>query len=337
MRKSSQCRSKKIESAAGFLLLSVMVFIAVAIIIKQNRYDHNVFNPDILETEAGGVSQTNIQQSNISNVLPSGFSVMAPEETYGPENLYEKINGKADLYLESGFMKLTCLRFVSHIDDAAWAELFLFDMGTAKNAFAVFSVQQRAEVEQLNWSRFAYKTVDAVFLARGKYYCEVTGALASARLLEVMEDVLKNFIRRENMAEQGFEELSLFPLDGLVENSFGLKTTNVFGFSEMKNAFTARYEIAGETLTAFLCRQPNAQAAVELAGSYYSFLIDNGAQAKIRDTNVKNAKTLDFYGSVEMIFTCGAYVAGIHEAESETIAAEVSALLYQKLNAEINP
>ena len=337
MKKPSQGQSKKIEAAACLFLLSVMVFIALAIIIKQNSYDHNVFNPDILETEDGGASQTNIERSNISNILPSGFSVMDSEETYGPANLYEKINGKADLYLESGFKKLTCLRFVSHTDDAVWAELFLFDMGTAKNAFAVFSVQQRAEVEQLKWSRFAYKTVDAVFLARGKYYCEVTGALTSTMLLEAMEDVLKNFIRRENMAEQGFEELSLFPLDGLIENSFGLKTTNAFGFSEMKNAFTARYELAGETLTVFLCQQPNPQAAGELADSYYSFLIDNGAQAKVRDTDVKNARIVDFYGSIEMIFTCGTYVAGIHEAESETTAAKVAALLYQKLNAEITP
>jgi hypothetical protein len=139
------------------------------------------------------------------------------------------------------------------------------------------------------------------------------------------------------MTERGFEELSLFPLDGLVENSFGLKTTNVFGFSEMQNAFTARYEIAGETLTAFLCRQPDQQAAGKLADSYYSFLIDNGAQAKVRDTGMNSARIVDFYGSVEMIFTCGVYVAGIHEAESETAAVKVAAILYQKLNAEASP
>ena len=337
MRKPSQGQLNKIESTVGFILLSVMVFIVAAVIIKQSRYDRNVFNPDILATEDGDASQTNTQPSNISNILPAGFLVMGPEETYDPANLYKKINGKADLYLDSGFKKLTCLRFVSHSDDAVWAELFLFDMGTPKNAFAMFSAQQRSEAEQLKWSRFAYKTVDAVFLARGKYYCEVTGAFISARLLEAMEDVLKNFIRRTNMNERRFEELSLFPLDGLVENSFGLKTTNVFGFAEMKNAFTARYEIAGETLTAFLCRQPDRQAAGKLADSYYSFLIDNGAQAKDRVTSVNSARIVDFYGSVEMIFTCGPYFAGIHEAESEAAAAKVAALLYQKLNAEAIP
>jgi hypothetical protein len=52
---------------------------------------------------------------------------------------------------------------------------------------------------------------------------------------------------------------------------------------------------------------------------------------------MNSARIVDFYGSVEMIFTCGVYVAGIHEAESETAAVKVAAILYQKLNAEASP
>ena len=96
MNKPSQGQSKKIESAACFFLLSVMVFIFAAVIIKQSRYDRSVFIPDIVATGDGGASQKNTQQSNISNILPAGFSVMGPEETYDPANLYKKINGKED-------------------------------------------------------------------------------------------------------------------------------------------------------------------------------------------------------------------------------------------------
>jgi len=105
----------------------------------------------------------------------------------------------------------------------------------------------------------------------------------------------------------------------------------------MKNTFTARYEIAGETLTVFLCRQLDNRNAVKLADSYHSFLLANGAQIKARDININNARIIDFYGSVEIVFTSGTYVAGVHEAESETTAVKTAALLYQKLNAEITP
>ena len=140
MEKPSQGRANKVDSIACFFILCVMVLIAIAVLIKQNRYDPTIFNPDILTTAEGLASQKNIQPLDMATIVPSGFTMMDAKETYGPADLYVKINGKADLYLESGFNRLMCLRFINQTEEDAWAELFLFDMGTAKNAFAVFSM-----------------------------------------------------------------------------------------------------------------------------------------------------------------------------------------------------
>ena len=52
------------------------------------------------------VSTSQINTISISSLIPVDFDTLS-EETYLADNLYEKINGKAPLYIESGFVKPT--------------------------------------------------------------------------------------------------------------------------------------------------------------------------------------------------------------------------------------
>ena len=73
-----------------------------------------------------------------------GFKPLAPIESYGPETLSDKIDGKADLYLPAGFKEMSCRKFnLDTAADKAFVEVFIYDMGSAANAFAVFSGQRR--------------------------------------------------------------------------------------------------------------------------------------------------------------------------------------------------
>jgi hypothetical protein len=41
--------------------------------------------------------------SQFDNIVPAGFEALSKPEEYNADNLYEKIDGKAPLYLEAGF------------------------------------------------------------------------------------------------------------------------------------------------------------------------------------------------------------------------------------------
>ncbi|MBA7643762.1 hypothetical protein ES703_51495 [subsurface metagenome] len=42
-------------------------------------------------------------------------------------------------------------------------------------------------------------------------------------------------------------------------------------------------------------------------------------------------KMIDFYGTTEIIFATGPFVAGVHECENEQLANELAAILFKKL------
>lgn len=327
-------RARRLEAAISFCLLAVLLLVAVGVLIKQSdsnlaRFGINVATAELpLEDSAKSTDE----QPALSSLVPTGFETLGKTGIYNPENLYEKINGKAPLYTESGFEELSTQRFVNTTDENLWAELYVYDMGSAKNAFSVYSVQRRPEAEPFGPMRFAYKTSNALYFVHGKYYVELVGSAESDELFSAMAEVTRKV--RANLTidpDAEITELALFPQEDFASDSIKLYLLNAFGFEGLTDIFTARYKLGGETIAAFLGRRPNAQDAEAAAKSYYEFLINNGATPKQTARNFLEGKIVDFYGTTEIVFATGPFVAGIHEAENQQAAEQLAERLFHKL------
>ena len=117
---------------------------------------------------------------------------MSSVETFDRDNLYQKIDGKAELYLDAGVTGMKCQRFVDRDNAAAWMEVFVYDMGELKNAFTVFSKQRRTGVEELG--ELAYATPNSLYFDQGKYYVEIVAAVPTDRVRSAMRDYWHKFI-----------------------------------------------------------------------------------------------------------------------------------------------
>lgn len=321
-------RARSLESVISICLLVVLFLIGAVIFVKQSDYDMSRF----------GIGETGLPRSETSsmfgNIAPGGFETLSKSEFYTSENLYEKIDGKAPLYLESGFEKLSTQRFVNINDQSQWMELYLYDMGNIKNAFGVYSVQKRADSEVFAPVKFAYKTANAVYFVHGKYYIELVGSAESNELFEAIEEAAQKL--QANLAvgnESVIAELEFFPRENLVADSIKLYTANAFGFEGLTDTFTAQYKIGGESVTVFLIKRANPKDAEAVAESYSSFLIENGAVAKSTAKKIFEGKVMDFYGTTEIVFTTGAFTAGVHEAEKQQTAENLAEILIKKLNS----
>lgn len=335
---STPRRAKRLESAISICLLAILSLITLGVFLKQSDSDMSRFG---IYTAASGTSSQKLQENNLQVALgtltPTGFETLSELETYTEENLYEKINGKAPLYIESGFRKLFTQRFVSKDDQNLWMELFLFDMGTAKNAFSVYSVQRRPDAESLQTMQFAYKTTNALYFAIDRYYVESVGSAESQELLKAMLTIAAKIPDRLAVAKDTeIAELRLFPPENIVPDSFKLHSAGTFGFEGLIDTFTARYMPGDSSLTAFLSRRQNEQDAQLVAESYYKFLINNGGVDKPLINKNIEAKVVEFYGTTEIVFTTGPFLAGIHEAQNQQTAEKLAEILINRLKEAVN-
>ncbi len=327
----------RVESTISIILLTLLLLIGLGVFIKQADVDMARFG---IETAIAGLPlqqvETKPQGLVLDTLIPDGFKKFSEIETYDAGNLYEKINGKAPLYTESGFEKLFTRRFISKDDETLWMEIFVFDMTTVRNAFSIYSVQKRADAQTLAFAdpQPCYKTSNGVYFVHGKYYVELVGSTESSALDKAMVELTVKFANQTATSKTKIAELTLFPKENQIDGSFKLYLANAFGFDGFTDIFTCRYKIGDESITAFLSKHPDPQDARTIVESYYNFLIENDATDKpTANKTLKDigAKVLDFYDTTEIIFATGPFLGGIHEAENQKAAEELAVMLIDKL------
>lgn len=319
-------KPKKLESVVSISFLAILIIITITILITQSDYDMSRFGVGT------AVSAPGTEKISLTSLAPLGFEKLS-EETYLADNLYEKINGKAPLYIESGFVKLSTARFISKDDESLWMELFIFDMANIKNAFSVYSVQRRPGVEFLPDMQFGYRTTDSLYFVHGKYYIEFIASSKSDELFIAMVEVAHN-IQTNLPVDKVTEipELTLFPQANLVAGSPKLYLASAFAFEGFTDIFTAQYKFGDQTITAFLSRRSDSRNAQLVAKSYYNFLLENGGELKPAINKSLEGKVVDFYDTTEIVSAAGPFVFGIHEAESQQSAEKIAITLKNKLS-----
>ena len=172
------------QRLTGYGIIALLGLISVGLLVRQAR-----FNPAVnvaLRAPLAGRTQSASGPTAAATaaLLPEveGFTPLAPGESFGPDNLSDKIDGKAELYLPAGFKEMSCRKFGLGAADKAYVEVFLYDMGSASHAFAVFSGQRRSGSTSLPLTANAYATPNALFFTRGRYYVEIVADRASESL-----------------------------------------------------------------------------------------------------------------------------------------------------------
>jgi len=324
-------RANRIETATGIFILLCLAAVAFAVI--GTGLSHRL--PAASSAQATQSDSSASQESSIA--APAGFRHASRAETYTAERLYEKIDGKADMYLEAGFRLLHCQRFVSEKDESIWFEVFVYDMGSPTNAFGVFGQQKRSGVTELDITPFAYKTTDGVYLAAGQKYIEIHGSVASEEISAAMVAVAAS-LAGSGTADSGLASaIAIFPKAGQIAGSAALYPVDAFGCSLLTNVYSMQYRLGGESVMAFVSPRESIEAAGKLAGEYARFVAANGGKAvAVKDAGFPK-QAFELYGTIEVVFSRGSIVAGVHAAENAAAAEELAKKLWEALPDEATP
>lgn len=324
-------KPQKVEAYVGFLILFLLVVIAVGVLVKQSRYDEALFSAALSRNLPSPDHHDPADSAqDLRDYLPDGLVVLTPGEWFGPENLSDKINGKAELYLSSGFLGLRTQRFAEAGNAERWLELFVYDMGSQQNAFSVYSTQRRADAEDATFAQSAYHTENALFFQQGQFYVEIIGA--SNQMAERMLAIGENFTRKHPTGADRINELALFPETSLVPGSIALLAENVFGFDRLSQTFAGRYRFAETELTAFLAPHASVAEAREMASAYHEFLVANGGEDVGLAVPIPDAWVVKVFDTFEVVFIHDSYLAGVHEAERKDLAEELALNLKKALS-----
>jgi Family of unknown function (DUF6599) len=318
----------KTETLIGYAILLVLVVTAGGLFLTQFHYNAAVLTPSALQPDSSSSSVA--LRPDLG--APEGLVALSQPETFGPETLSEKIDGKAELYLSAGFVQLLTQRFSRKGNPQAWLEFFLYDMGSSKNAFAVYSVQRREDGQRIDLGDFAYTTEDALFLVHGQYYAEVIAPALGKAATEILPALGRGVVEKVKARREGITELALFPAEHLKRETISLLAADAFGFDRFRLVFTAQYRLGDTELTAFLSQQARPAEAGELAAAYHQFLLNNGGKEVKPGPGLSDVHMVELFGTYELVFSRGPVLAGVHGAENREAAEQLARILKQRLS-----
>ena len=263
--------------------------------------------------------------------IPPGLKAMGPPEVFGPHNLYEKIDGQAELYLSAGFTGLTFQWFSEKEDPGSWVEVSIYHMGDRTNAFSVYSMQRRENARKVDLVQFAYKTENALYLVHGPYYIEVIAATPSERVLSKMLRLAENFVNDTAVDRKPIEGLDFFPPENLDKDSITMIARNAFGYDGLDRVFTAIYTIDGGRVTAFISKRKMSREAKDLVRGLHQFLKTFDGRDIHLEGTVQNVKMVEIMDTFYTVFSNGVYLAGVYEASTRKQAEKLSEFIAKKL------
>jgi hypothetical protein len=320
------------QTVLSMVIYSVLILIGAGIVITQSRFNPAILQKDALRPTAS-LAGPDVAPAAIEAFvpLPPDLKPLTAPEMFDPGTLSDKINGKAELYLSAGFTGLVSQRYRDKIASDLWIEAFVYDMGSGKNAFAVYSAQRRENAESLDFAQYAYRSPNAVFLIHGQYYLEFIASQASSQVLRSMELLAVTFIRNTPTATLTIDEQDLFPKSDLIAGSIALIATDAFGYEQLDQVYTAEYRLNDEPAMAYLSRRQSPDEAQDLAVSYGKFLLNFGGKNIDRQLPIKNAQLIEVLDTYEIIFSYGPFLAGVREATSQDHAANLAIQLFNQI------
>jgi len=207
--------------------------------------------------------------SDLKSLLPqlAEWSQAEEAQNYYPENLFEYINGAAEIYLAYDFQELIVAQHKKNRSEMNVA-VEIYNMGSGKNAFGIYSAERFADNTFVDMGLQGYLEEGTLNFLVGQYYVK----LLCFDCEDQSSDVLKTFSQEivKNVGETGsFPPLvQKFPKEGLIPNTEKYILRNFMGYSFLRNGYSANYKKDDLEFDCFFIEGQSEEDAEDMVEKY---------------------------------------------------------------------
>ncbi len=223
------------------------------------------------------ITSMRASDTTMTSLLPSAFNgwKSSTDRMYDRLGLYEYIDGGAELYISYGFRQM--LHRVYVCDNQPSITVDLFDMGSSRNAFGVYT--HARQTIDMSYGQGAVVLQGAILFWKDRYYVSIVAENETSESKDAIHE-LAGHISANIPAEGKIPPvIDRLPKTGLVDESIlyfhhyiwvnsyiFIAEENVFGIGEKDQCVLAKY-VAGDTrwfvLIIEFTNEPRAKQAFE--------------------------------------------------------------------------
>jgi hypothetical protein len=246
-----------------------------------------------------------------------GWEPEGDPEVYGPEDLFEYINGSAEMFLDFDLQDMGTLNYFDGYGRNVLVEIY--NQGDANNAFGMYSQEKPRPANLVEIGAEGYYAEGLLNFFRGNYYVKIQGFDLEDQDEAMLTIVAKIVSQNIGGKKQVPPVLDCFPSDAMVRNTERFVSKNVFGHGFLHSAFIADYRSDGSQNTrGFIIVAKDAADADAMLAAYVKLVEDSG------DTVVDNGGVLRFTDPMSRtagpmtVKKAGGYIWGMSTESEDT-------------------
>lgn len=256
--------------------------------------------------------------------LPSigGWEITEEIEVFNPENLFDRINGAAPLFLENNFREMTSLEYVGGED---YITIQAYRHATPEDAFGMYSVERTPELPNYPIGGEAQGDEVSFFFFAGNIYVKMWGT-SEGDLGDVLMRIAKGLADKIDPDAAYPPLVAAFPEEGKKEYSEAYITANYIGHEFLKNVYLARYEKDGKPFQLFLIDAGTPEKAKDVLAKYYAF-----ARQEVEIREGQQVVADRYNGDVPILWQ-GRYLLGVFSENGDALDfADLLMLMAERL------
>jgi len=289
-------------------------------------------SPSTTTGDEGGPDPRNLSEM-VAALAPDGWKLAGDLREFTAVNLYEQIDGRAELYLSYDVARLTFASFEERAETRRFVDLSIYDMGSPTNAFGIFAVERSRDEPSVDFGRAGYRSGANYYVWKGQYYIQVIASDATDLMQRIGFDLAGQATDLLVDSGEPVWGLTSLPHDGLVPGSIRYFKVDAMGLDFLRDTYTAEYHHGDDTVTAFLSRQDSVQAAKDVVNRYIEFAeqYGQGSERASGDDVAFVVCTMD--DAYDVIFQKSLLIGGVTSVGDKSLAVKAAGTLWSQLDA----
>lgn len=274
--------------------------------------------------------------SDVKKLLPASAATgkyqLAGEHSYIPDNLYNYINGAADLFLSYGFVELAGGTYRYGTDKQGTGVVDIYDMGKKLNAFGVFQSKRDPESTALNIGAGASGSEKYAFFYKDRFYVEVQAYVPGEKGTNFVTKMAREVEGKIPGGRTPPAELNYLPDADRVPGSELYITGGILGHAFLDRGLLCDYTVTDEVVKAFIAFFPSKDQAVKALNHYKHYLEKSGEKWEACKKFGNNSFTAqEPYHKTVLVAQQDTFVVGIadlsHAQKGETLLKKILSTL----------
>ncbi len=205
---------------------------------------------------------------------------------FGPENLFDYINGDADRYLPYNFQKLTVVFYKNKNQPEEELEIQIYQMKTPLDAFGIYSVHRNRDKEIFPYGNDGTIGQNQAIFYQSQYFIKLSGKQLqnSSSSLELFGKAISQLLPSEKLNSP---ELECINMPEKVERSECYLAKDVLAQNFFPRGITALFKTSKGNATAFIVMFENNEKAKKGWEDYKNYLDEIGAEYQTEQEEIQ--------------------------------------------------